>query len=134
MSRGPGKLQRFWMEVANVHAHFGSDAVATKENYSRLWTFDEICRDAFREAYEPGFEMRASFKRSLYRALARCVEERVILMLQAPQGQRKHGALYCINPSLLRGERIRDREELFKLLKPYGFQMIEHQLFFPHHH
>jgi len=103
MSRGLGKLQRFWL------------AVAAKGG---VWTFDEICRSAWPEAYEPGFEMSSSLKRSLRRALKKMVDEHTLIALG--NGGPADPFRYCINPSLFSTNDAR-RDDLMKHLQPYGF-------------
>jgi hypothetical protein len=105
MSRGHGRLQRFWIKVA---AH----------GEGEIWTFDDLCRSAFPEAYEPGMEMKPSFKRSLRRALKGMVEDGNIIPLGA--GGRTDPFRYCINPSLLRADNPR-RDSVMKHLQPHGF-------------
>jgi hypothetical protein len=119
MCRGLGKLQRFWIKVA-----------ASDESVSKPWTFDELCRSAFPEAYEPSMEMRPSFKRSLRRALKKLVDDQNIIPLGA--GGPSNPYRYCINPMLLPADR---RGEILPHLEPYGFYMgADGQLTLRHHH
>jgi hypothetical protein len=96
-------MQRFWFAIA---ARGG------------LWTFDEICRSAWPEAFEPGQVMSPSFKRSLRRALKKMVDDRDLLALGS--GGPADPFRYCINPSHFKADDSR-RDELMKHLQPYGF-------------
>jgi hypothetical protein len=104
MSRGYGRIQRFWLNVAR--------------GAGKPWTFDEICRSAFPECYEPGTEMRASFKRSLRRALREIVDDHNIIPLG--RGGRCDPTRYCIHPQLLDADNPR-RAELMTHLESFGF-------------
>jgi hypothetical protein len=116
MSRGLGKMQRFWVQVAC--------------NNINPWTFDELCRSAFPEAYEPGQEMRPSLKRSLRRALKKLVDERTIIPLGA--GGRADPLRYCINPNCLKADDPRVGK-IMGHLKPFGFYMKDGGLMISHH-
>lgn len=118
MSRGFGKMQRFWLQVAAKNR--------------KPWTFDELCRSAFPEAYEPDVEMRPSFRRSLRRALKRLVDKKSII----PLGAGGPGApyRYCINPMLLSADNPL-RGKIMTHLEPFGFYMdAQGQLILKHHH
>jgi hypothetical protein len=92
MSRGYGKLQRFWIQIA-----------AHNDNLAKPWTFAEICRSAF-EVEEA--DMTPAIKRSLRRALQGLVKDKMIICLGTRKGA--HGrrgyfpARYILNPTLLK--------------------------------
>jgi hypothetical protein len=84
MSRGWGQTQ--WM----VHKAFRD---------GRVWTFDQLCRFLYPNAFEPGFHLKTSAARSLRRALARLVEEGYIIALGS--GGRASPYRYAFNPNHL---------------------------------
>jgi hypothetical protein len=72
MSRGLGKMQRFWVQIA-----------ACDDSIAKPWSFAEICRNAI-EIEEAA--MRPALKRSLRRALADVVKFNLVICLGTRRG------------------------------------------------
>jgi hypothetical protein len=91
MSRGLGKMQRFWVQIA-----------ACDDSIAKPWSFAEICRNAI-EIEEAA--MRPALKRSLRRALADVVKFNLVICLGTRRGvfvrMGYRPARYMLNPSVL---------------------------------
>jgi hypothetical protein len=97
MSRGYGKRQGFWLDLArNRFSDFDA---------SEGWTFSQVC-----EALWPGtkaqrlctgmrgFDLHATEKRSMRRALQGLVRDRVIIAIGGPSSPKR---AYLVNPHIL---------------------------------
>jgi hypothetical protein len=94
MSRGLGKLERFWLGIS-----LSTDQAATG---FKPWTFDEICNLCW------DFELTSSTKRSLRRALRSMVLNGTILRLS--------GHRYSISPAMLQDDDRRKAQVLRQLM------------------
>jgi hypothetical protein len=113
MSRGLGKMERFWLSLAGCDEQCGV-----------LWTFEDACRGAFPEAYEPGCGMKPSLRRSLRRALRSVVQRKLIVRLGSVP------AVHTIHPGLFNDNDPR-RDKVMAKLSPHGFALEGDNLLCP---
>jgi hypothetical protein len=107
MSKGYGKTQRFWIQIAS-----------SKECIKEPWSFDGICRSVLK--CDPA-KMRPSLKRSLRRALQGLVKAHMIIYLGTGRGSLGYRgyrpARYVLNPQLLDNKDPRKKHLVAHLAK-----------------
>ena len=69
---------------------------ASIRDADKLMTFEEVAQTLYPEAFKPGYELRASMRRSTRRALKKLIDDRDILALG--KGGRGDPHRYCFNP------------------------------------
>jgi hypothetical protein len=115
MSRGYGRRQRQWLDLASDRF---SDFDAC-----RLWTFSEVCRASWPELSLAEIRiLRTSEMRSLRRALSKHVQEMNIIAIGS--GECDPRRRYILNPALLEPDDPR-RAKILGALESLGFAFGE---------